>query len=103
MPLNYSPLKSGITQEIVGIIREDESWVMGSTRINKQAFAEKFQAKPLIIELVQRGKKNDSEFPIQRDSYMTNNHLEYALTWFALSFSTLLLLKGRRNKRMFKF
>ena len=115
VPLNYPKLDIEPNQEIIGITRKGENFLMGSNRIDLESFSKQLNTLPVLLELIDRqgntrtnlsgmGSTQSSKkgYPIQRDSYMSNNHLEYALTWFGLSISTMLMLK-RRNKRIFKW
>ena len=115
VPLNYPKLDIEPSQEIIGITRNGENFLMGSNRIDLDSFSKQLNTLPVLLELIDRqgntrtnatgmGSTQSSKngYPIQRDSYMNNNHLEYALTWFGLSISTMLMLK-KRNKRIFKW
>ena len=96
------PSSNESTESIIGLIRKGEGFLMGQNRINIDEFAHKLDTLPILVEQVEQQQQN-TQYPIQRSgNYLTNNHLEYAITWFALSASTLLLLRGKKHK-MFKF
>jgi surfeit locus 1 family protein len=46
---------------------------------------------------------SNDKFPLSREHEFKNDHFQYAMTWFGLSFATLAMLVGGKKKKIFSF